>query len=316
METATKRMENLIHQRQQRQQRQLKKITNVDMKSFSNNFPLLSNVLSDCMANNGLLYTEENHLKAAEERLKKCINCKAGENCLDSFSCDFNGKPRPVENAGQKPTGLNDEGFITYQECEKWLHFTRAEHLQGIGIPPLFQNCSFDNFESPNEKAKKALKACKDFTDSIINGDNPKGIFLSGPFGCGKSHLGAATLIALANAKVEGLQFVFVPELLAQIMRTYNTDDNRDYIKEAAMNNVICLDDIGAERISAWSRDQLSLLVNERYAHQRPTIMTTNASMEELENRLGGAIISRIWEMTKGFVMSGPDYRKSKKGNS
>jgi DNA replication protein DnaC len=272
------------------------------MKDFSETHPNLQTVLRE----GDLLYFGEEHLQAAEERLQNCIQCKQGEKC----SLTDHNPGYSVDDAGRVPIGVQSDGCIEYGECEKWVNLKRAKRLKKIGIPPLFHNSSFENFKPQNEKAKAALKGCQKFVEDILNQENPGGIFLNGPFGTGKTHLAAASMAALSDSGCSNLLFAVVPKLLALTRKAINTDDPRDYVGEASEANVLVLDDVGAEKISEWAREQLFLIINSRYENQLPTILTTNASMAELEQRIGGAAVSRICQMAQGYVLNGSDFRR------
>lgn len=291
----------------------MKKITSLDMKDFSSKYPGLSELLKLYVGTDKILYCDEEYLTEEELKIKLCGECKKGEKCLsDSWSSYPDVRTVRRKYEGQKASGLDDSGHIEYKKCETWAERERRGKLNRIGIPPLFYNCNFENYIAKNENAGKALDACKKFVESIIAEEETKGLFMSGPFGTGKTHLAAASIIKLFDAKITGLNFGVTPKLLALTRKTFNSDDNYDYIGQASKAGVLVLDDVGAEKISEWVREQLFLLINERYENQLPTIITTNASMSELEDRIGGASVSRIWGMCKGFVLDGEDHRKKR----
>jgi len=291
----------------------MKKITDEDMKNFSSNYPNLAAILPDFMQGETRIYYDERSFESAERQLLDCRACKKGEQCLQNVY-GYNTKAKvPKNRAGEAPSGLDENGNIAYGICDKWQECERRLDLSRIGIPPLFHNCTFDNFKPPNDNARKVLNACQKFASDLIDGKDVKGIFLSGPFGTGKTHLAAATMIRLYAHNIKG-HFAVVPKLLALTRKSFHgeSEERHDYIGEAVQAPVLVLDDIGAEKISEWVREQLFLLINERYENELPTIITTNASMVELEQRIGGASVSRIWGMCRGYVLDGPDYRRKR----
>jgi chromosomal replication initiation ATPase DnaA len=56
----------------------------------------------------------------------------------------------------------------------------------------------------------------------------------------------------------------------------------------------LCIDDIGAIEPNEWVREALYHLANERRAHNRTTVWTSNLTPPELRETFGGAIASRI----------------------
>ena len=51
------------------------------------------------------------------------------------------------------------------------------------------------------------------------------------------------------------------------------------------------------------------MLINYRYEHELPTIITTNYDGEELENELGRRTMSRLVEMTRPIIIKAKDFR-------
>ena len=82
------------------------------------------------------------------------------------------------------------------------------------------------------------------------------------------------------------------------------------------------IDDIGREQNTIFNRDQiLSVIINYRYQYNLKTFMTSNRSIDELDNHLAetsdridkvasGAITDRIRHMMKEIELSGEDYRR------
>lgn len=81
--------------------------------------------------------------------------------------------------------------------------------------------------------------------------------------------------------------------------------------------DVLVLDDFGAERVTEWAREQLLLILSERYDQHRCTILTSNFSLGELAHRIsestddpsGERIASRISEVCVRVHIDGDDRR-------
>jgi DNA replication protein DnaC len=79
---------------------------------------------------------------------------------------------------------------------------------------------------------------------------------------------------------------------------------------------VVVLDDLGAERLTDWVEETMSLIVNTRYNERRATIFTSNyedvpdeGEMNSLLVRVGFRLHSRLREMCEFLEYDGPDYR-------
>ena len=69
------------------------------------------------------------------------------------------------------------------------------------------------------------------------------------------------------------------------------------------------LEDSGAEKASEWTQEQLYRIVNFRYEHMLPTVITTNCDGAQLEMALGRRIVSRLIEMTTLVKVQAADWR-------
>ena len=102
-----------------------------------------------------------------------------------------------------------------------------------------------------------------------------------------------------------------MPELLETIRSGFNRQDDEakasiNQLKEAAL---LVLDDLGAEKVTDWAREQIFIIINRRYESMLPTVITTNYTTAELVNRLGQRTVSRLVEMTTAYTVDTRDYR-------
>lgn len=144
-----------------------------------------------------------------------------------------------------------------------------------------------------------------------------KSYLLHGPAGRGKTFAGYAlingTIRRDPRLLIAGYSWTSV---LMQLRRGYNNSDDHagdamiDALRKA---DLAMLDDLGAEKItdgnSGWLREILFVVLNERWAEMRTTIITSNLKPEDLEQYVGDRIISRISGMTEGIEFSGQDRR-------
>ncbi len=303
---------------EQERQEKMKIITGAEMNHFTNSWPRLAEKLA-LQLQNRPIYMEQHHLSEAENRLSHCESCKEGEKCLEVNSRDSAGNLRAVDNPGASPASLNTDGLIVFEPCTKWATWQRRKQLIGIGIPKIFLNSDFNSFQPKNRGHEKALEACKQFVGEIRSDNEPvKGLLFSGPYGTGKTHLAVSTMIALLDLGVKDLRFETVPKMLGLARREINrpkSESRQDPLEIAARASILVLDDIASEKASEWTAEQLFLLINARYEDQLPTLITTNANLSDLENRIGGASVSRIFQMCRGVVLAGEDHRRTKGGD-
>ena len=113
-----------------------------------------------------------------------------------------------------------------------------------------------------------------------------KGIYIHGPFGVGKSYILGAIANELADRHIQTV-IVYVPEFLREMKQSiqdHTLNEKLEYVKRA---QVLMLDDIGAESMSAWTRDEvLGTILQYRMAEQLPTFFTSNFGWSELKHHL------------------------------
>ncbi len=130
---------------------------------------------------------------------------------------------------------------------------------------------------------EKALKA------AITFAEKPRGwLVLTGPYGCGKSHLAAA----IANSRTdlgEPPLFVMVPDLLDHLRATFSPSSNTSYDRrfdEIRSAPLLILDDLGTQTTSPWAREKLYQLFNYRYNAELPTVITSADTLDEMDARI------------------------------
>ena len=95
--------------------------------------------------------------------------------------------------------------------------------------------------------------------DKYKENKQQKGLYLYGSFGCGKSYLVAAMFNELAKENIKSA-IIFWPEYLRDLKDSFNStyknefSDKFNLIKKAPL---LLIDDIGAESVTSWSRDEI-----------------------------------------------------------
>ena len=176
-------------------------------------------------------------------------------------------------------------------------------------------NCRLDKFrfdyystemtdQTHREGAIKALRAAKSFVDDCLHNPYGLGILFTGPVGSGKTYLAASIANELIDSNLKVL-FIVVPDLLDELRATYKSEVNElDLLDTARTIPILILDDLGAHNYTDWTRNRLYSIVNYRLNEQLPTVITSNLSLDEMEEYLGVRTTSRIIQSSRIFRLT------------
>ncbi len=212
--------------------------------------------------------------------------------------------PAPLRKAAQQPMCLvcRDRGFTRAdvpvghesfgkaipcsctQLARKGQHQRELVELSGIDTLSRFKKATFETFKKDAPDVGYAFRHAKQFAA------RPDGwLVLTGPCGCGKTHLA----VAIAKERVQAGDTVLiatVPDLLDMLRSAYSPSVEQSFeerftqMKEA---DVLFLDDYGAEQGTGWAVEKMFQLFNYRYTRELPTVVTSNnIHLEGIDQRV------------------------------
>ena len=179
-----------------------------------------------------------------------------------------------------------------------------------MGFPESdMENWTFEQDDGAHPGIMRAMKIYVDnFAELSRQG---KGLLLYGDVGTGKTFAAACVVNALIDAGYPCLMTNF-----ARVLNTlWGTEKKQDYIDNLNSFRLLVLDDLGAERRSEYSQEQVFNVIDARYRAKLPLIITTNLEIDEIKNPkdIGNArIYDRILEMCHPIRLSGCNRRRKK----
>lgn len=187
----------------------------------------------------------------------------------------------------------------------------KIDNLQSKGITDRkYYDYRFENDDNSNPKYTKICKRYVEEWDKMKL-DN-MGILFCGSVGTGKTFLACC----VANALLDNLVPICItnfPKILNK-MQTMNGNERQKLIDDLQRYQLLVIDDLGTERDTQYTAEQVFNIVDTRLRSNLPTLITTNLSIEEMENTRDmqyHRIYDRILEMCPiRIVMSGDSHRK------
>lgn len=149
-------------------------------------------------------------------------------------------------------------------------------------------------------------------------------LVLTGPIGTGKTHqaYGALRRIAEAGPKRFEMIATTAPDMYGRLRPGGSEKGTEHELKRLCRIPLLLLDDLGTEKLSEWTEEATTRLVNERYNECLPLIITTNFPTRaarddrgqpvgpDLAGRLGDRLASRLAQTATVVQLEGPDLRR------
>lgn len=223
------------------------------------------------------------------------------------------------------------------REAQK--HAARDDRIRGLradsGLVGRQLQSSFDNFATPHKGQADILQYCRDYVGQFQREGNAVacpsgGVWLLGPPGCGKSHLGASMVLHLIDTLATPAYMLSVREIVRLLRSTWSKDNppqTRGYPTEAGGYvmpqtlteemvierlggaALLVIDEIGVGFGSEAELVQLFDVLDLRYRNELPTVLLSNSQASEIKHVLGDRLYDRLREGSIAKACTWPSYR-------
>lgn len=254
-----------------------------------------------------ILMKYTSRLEEAVEEFDHCQNCPGLAECKNQ-----------IKGYLYTPQTVSKGLVFEYRACsyqkklEKQEHYKKNVYVQEV--PKALKEATLKNVYKDDKNRLEIIKFIMNFLEHYEDEAKPKGLYLHGSFGTGKSYLIAALFNELAKREVKSAMIYF-PELLRSLKESFQDDykEKFQFIKKVPL---LLLDDLGAENLTAWGRDEiLGSILQYRMDEQLPTFFTSNLDLNQLEEHLSitssgvdkvkaKRIIERIKQLTVDLTLA------------
>ena len=211
-----------------------------------------------------------------------------------------------------------DTGFVDGKLCDCFRQLQRSIAYERLSMDVPLEKCTFSSFalsyykDDPKayRQMEKILETCKSYAKKFRK-SSPSLLF-KGSTGLGKTHLSlaiAGEVIAKGYGVIYGSAQSFAVSLEKERFDRREQEDTEDTHSQLLSCDLLILDDLGAEFPSSYVSAALYDILNSRMLANKPTIISTNLSMAELQNRYGERFASRITGYYGKLEFLGSDIR-------
>lgn len=268
--------------------------------------------LTDALIDNSLM-----NLLTFNDYYFRCEGCKGLHECKQEMT----GYRPELELQG-------DHIHLVYRPCRYQVEHEKnlavASRIRAFYLPKNILNARIESIELAKDgtsSRNQAINQVFSFASSYDGKTYRKGVYLYGPFGVGKTYILAAMANELAKKGIE-VGLVYVPDLIRELKGAIGSNNLENIMNEIKSRQVLILDDIGSEMLTAWVRDEIiGPLLQHRLLEELPTFFTSNRSLEELikdysrttDGNIDTLKANRIGDRIKGLsieqFVDGKNYR-------
>ncbi|MBO5266933.1 MAG: ATP-binding protein [Ruminiclostridium sp.] len=212
-----------------------------------------------------------------------------------------------------------DSGYYDGRRCECFFEAVKAAAMEDLNKSSPLSLSDFNDFSlayyddsqpvafgcTAREIMGENLDFCRKYAEDFHLPCN--GILMRGATGLGKTHLS----LSIANEVIKkGYSVIYgsAPDLFGKAEQEHFGNKERVTLEMLYDADLLIMDDIGAEFESKFYVSLFYTIINNRMNSGKPTIVSTNLSLNDLLSRYGDRTVSRLKTMDD-LPFAGTDVR-------
>ncbi len=237
------------------------------------------------------------------------------------------GFPENYLDIQYKCSQCHDTGYANDKMCECMKKICRDIEYQKLNETSPLELSSFDTFSleyyskeggesSDRVRMENILTNCRKYAEEFSLKSRSL-LFQGGP-GLGKTHLSLAIARELINSGY-GVIYVSAPVIFDKIENEhfkFGGNNEFEMINNLVECDLLIIDDLGTEFGTSYKSSLIYNIMNSRMLSSKPTIISTNMSLSDMEKKYDMRIVSRIIGTFGRVEFFGSDIRQKKKKES
>ena len=217
-----------------------------------------------------------------------------------------------------------DTGFVEGRMCHCLRELYDRQRRQSLSALLKLGSESFETFDlsyysdmangglSPRAQMTEVYDFCRDYAEHF--GKSSLNLLFRGNTGLGKTFLSACIARVVSEKGFSVVYETTVDAMAAFEAQKFRPDDEtEDRVDRLTGCELLILDDLGTEMVTEFSKSALYTLINVRLLGGKKTIISTNLTLAEMEEKYSPQICSRLEGEYQDLPFVGTDIRLLRK---
>lgn len=292
--------------RQEEIYKKIPKIRNIDDEISSTGFKIASAILKGTDVEESILKLKQ---RITDLKIQKAELLAANKYPVDYLEVKYKCKK------------CKDTGYVGSSRCSCFKQRLVDRYYQQSNLKDILSRENFDTFNiafystdkygneglSPRKNMEDILIYCLNYVNTF--NEHQENLFFYGTSGLGKTFLSNCIAKELLD---KGTIVIYQTcANLIDLIRTSRFDDSveKDMIEDLLTCDLLIIDDLGTEPQTAFSQSELFNVINSRILAGKKMLISTNFSLEDLNNLYPERIKSRLFGHFTMFKFYGDDIR-------